>query len=122
MTRSSCPRLNRGFFEKTDPDRLERWLFVGITRATRWFYLSTTDGERALFLKRFRELEQRNQMTIKRTTDGSGTPGSGTPASGRLRSAVADAAARVAADAAREAVAKTEGAGHDEENDLTDLF
>ena len=63
------PRLNRGFVKKIDPDRLERWLFVGITRATRWFYVSTTDGENALFLERFRELERRKQMTVQRDVD-----------------------------------------------------
>ena len=65
------PRLNRRFLEKTDPDRLERWLFVGITRATRWIYISTTDGEEAVFLDRFRELERRKQMTIQRGMDDS---------------------------------------------------
>ena len=64
------PRLNRKFLGKTDPDRLERWLFVSITRATRWIYLSTTDGEDAVFFDRFRELEGRKQMTIQRNMDG----------------------------------------------------
>ncbi len=119
------PRLNRKFLEKTDPERLERWLFVGITRATRWIYISTTDGEDTLFLERFRELEQRKQMTIQRSQDGPRTP-----ASARLMSAVAGAGARAAvetgarvvADAVREAVAETEDSGPTEENDLTDQF
>ena len=64
------PRLNRKFLGKTDPDRLERWLFVSITRATRWIYLSTTDDEDAVFFDRFRELEGRKQMTIQRNMDG----------------------------------------------------
>lgn len=59
------PCCNKMFLHKIDPDRLERWLFVGITRATRWIYISTTDGEDTLFLERFRELEQRRQMTIQ---------------------------------------------------------
>ena len=59
------PRLNRRFLKKTEPDRLERWLFVGLTRATRWIYISTTDGVDTLFLDRFRELERRKQMTIQ---------------------------------------------------------
>ncbi len=67
------PRLNRKFLEEKDPDLLERWLFVGITRATRWIYFSTTDGEDTLFLNRFRELERRKQMTIQRSTDSPGT-------------------------------------------------
>ena len=59
------PCCNKRFLHKIDPDRLDRWLFVGITRATRWIYISTTDGEDTLFLERFRELEQRKQMTIQ---------------------------------------------------------
>ena len=59
------PRWNKKFLQKIDPDRLERWLFVGITRATQWFYVSSTDGEHALFLERFRQLEQREQLTIQ---------------------------------------------------------
>lgn len=63
------PRWNKRFLQKIDPDRLERWLFVGITRATRWFYISTTDGDQAQFLERFRGLEQREQMTIQDYSD-----------------------------------------------------
>ena len=63
------PRLNWKLFGSTDPERVERWLFVGITRATRWLYASTTANENAPFFDRFRELERRNQMTIKRSTD-----------------------------------------------------
>lgn len=59
------PSWNKRFLQKIDQDRLERWLFVGITRATRWIYFSTTDGEDTLFLDRFRALEQRKQMTIQ---------------------------------------------------------
>jgi len=65
------PRLNRKFLGKSDPDRLERWLFVGITRATRWLCVSTTDGEDALFMDRFRDLERRRQMTIQEGVDDS---------------------------------------------------
>ena len=119
------PRLNRKFLEEKDPDLLERWLFVGIARATRWIYISTTDGDDTLFIDRFRELEQRKQMTVQRSTDSPGTP-----ASARLTSAVADAVARavveagaqVVVDGVREAVTETEDTGSGEENDLTDLF
>ena len=88
------PRLNRRFIEKTDPDRLERWLFVGITRATRWIYISTTDGEDAVFLDRFRDLERRKQLTIQRGM-GDSSPG---------------------------AVAEPKVDGSGSENDLSDLF
>ncbi len=63
------PRLNRRFFAKADPNRLERWLFVSITRAIRWMYISTTDGDKAVFFERFHELERRRQMTIQRSAD-----------------------------------------------------
>ncbi len=88
------PRLNRKFVENIAPDRLERWLFVGITRATQWIYFSTTNGEKAPFFEKFRELERRKQMTIKRSTD------------------------QLPAGAA----AETEDDGSDEKNDLSDLF
>ena len=78
------PRLNRRFFEKIDLDRLERWLFVGITRATRWFYISTTDDEKTLFLNRFRELESENQMTIQRDGNQSTTSATTEAKDGRL--------------------------------------
>ncbi len=87
------PRLNRKLLGKTDSDRLERWLFVGITRATRWLYVSTTDGEDALFMDRFRDLERRKQMTIQRGVDDS---------------------------SARAAEPRVDGSGG--ENELSDLF
>ena len=59
------PCLNRRLFRIMD-ERLERWLFVGITRATKWIYFSTTDGDSTLFLDRFRGLERRRQLTIER--------------------------------------------------------
>lgn len=61
------PCWNKRFLQKIERERLERWLFVGITRATRWIYVSTTDGEDTLFLDRFRGLEQRGQMTIQQS-------------------------------------------------------
>lgn len=62
------PCLNRRLFRVMD-ERLERWLFVGITRATKWIYFSTTDGDSTLFLDRFRGLERRRQLTIERFAD-----------------------------------------------------
>lgn len=63
------PRWNKKFLQKIEIHRLERWLFVGITRATRWFYISTTDEEQAQFMEQFRELEQRDQMMIQHYSD-----------------------------------------------------
>ena len=59
------PRWDKDAIPRFGTRRLERWLFVGITRATRWVYVSTTDGEEALFLERFRGLQQREKMTIQ---------------------------------------------------------
>jgi len=44
-------------------------LFVGITRATQWVYFSTINDNRFMFLDRFRDLEQRQQATIKFSDD-----------------------------------------------------
>ena len=59
------PRWDRKAIPRFGSMRLERWLFVGITRATRWVYVSSTDGAETLFLKRFRGLQQREVMTIQ---------------------------------------------------------
>ncbi len=63
------PRLVAGFFEHLTPDQLERWLFVGITRATRWVYFSTINDNRFMFLERFQELERKKQLVIKMGMD-----------------------------------------------------
>jgi len=65
-----------------------------MTRATRWICVSTTEGEDAPFLDRFRELERSGQMTIKAGVD------------------------RESANATVE----SDDHGRDEEDDLTDLF
>jgi superfamily I DNA/RNA helicase len=59
------PRLLPGLFGKLEPERLERWLFVGITRATQWVYFSTINDNRFMFLERFQALEHKKQVTIK---------------------------------------------------------
>lgn len=63
------PRLIPGLFGKVEPERLERWLFVGITRATQWVYISTLNDSKFMFLERFRALEQDGQITIKLSED-----------------------------------------------------
>lgn len=63
------PRLVAGYFEHLTPDQLERWLFVGITRATRWVYFSTINNNRFMFLARFQELERQKQLVIKMGMD-----------------------------------------------------
>lgn len=57
------PLLTRARFGFLNGDRLERWLFVGITRATRWVCFSAC-GE-SLFLQRFQRLGQQGRLTIR---------------------------------------------------------
>ncbi|MCE5228546.1 UvrD-helicase domain-containing protein [bacterium] len=47
------PKLDPVLFDKMSPDRIRNLLFVGITRATRWVYMSTQRG---------RELPQLDQI------------------------------------------------------------
>ena len=63
------PRLIPGLFGKVDLARLERWLFVGITRATQWVYFSTINDSKFLFLDRFKSLEERKQLCIRFSDD-----------------------------------------------------
>jgi len=63
------PRLISGFFDHLTPEQLERWFFVGITRATQWVYFSTVNDNRFMFLERFQELERKKQVAIKMGTD-----------------------------------------------------
>ena len=46
-------------------ERAERWLFVGITRATRWAYFSGVGGD-CMFGSRFEALEREGQVTVRR--------------------------------------------------------
>ena len=58
------PLLRRSKFPTfLHANRLERWLFVGISRATRWVYFSAS-GQCAFF-ERFQKLKQERQLTIK---------------------------------------------------------
>ncbi len=58
------PLLRRNKFPKfLHMTRLERWLFVGISRATRWVYFSASGH--CAFLERFQQLKQQGQLTIK---------------------------------------------------------
>lgn len=63
------PRLIPRFFDKVEPERLERWLFVGITRATQWIYFSAINANASLFIDRFQALADSNQLTIKFSDD-----------------------------------------------------
>lgn len=50
------PRLVQGSFPHVSDVRREKLLFVGITRATKWVYLSTVDGDAISELDRLGEL------------------------------------------------------------------
>jgi hypothetical protein len=63
------PRLIAGLFGKVGPDRLERWLFVGITRATQWVYFSTLNDSKFMYLDRFRALENDKQIELELSKD-----------------------------------------------------
>lgn len=57
------PRLTPRSFSIFSPERIERLLFVGLTRATRWAYLST-DG-RLPHLQRLEPLAKDGRLTIR---------------------------------------------------------
>ena len=59
------PRLSPGFFKRQSEERLRRLLFVGITRATDWVYMSTIDGEELSLLNDLEELAQTKKVTIQ---------------------------------------------------------
>jgi len=59
------PRLVRASFSKDTDARLARLLFVGITRATKWVYLSTCKGSEVAPLQRFEALAQRHLFSIQ---------------------------------------------------------
>ena len=57
------PRLTPSSFSAFSPERIERLLFVALTRATRWVYLST-DG-RLPQLQRLETLVKEKRLTVK---------------------------------------------------------
>lgn len=50
------PRLVSGSFERSSEDRVIRMMFVAVTQAARWVYLSTVAGQEAPFLARLAPL------------------------------------------------------------------
>jgi len=63
------PRLVPSSFMQVQPERLEKLLFVGITRATRWFYMSTVEGPALPVILELAKLERDGTITIQRSTD-----------------------------------------------------
>jgi len=78
------PRLVNGSFPMTSFARLEKLMYVGITRATKWAYLSTINGSGIPVLDRLRQLSVQEDapITVQRwnertyTTQTSGVDGS----------------------------------------------
>jgi len=60
------PRLVAGSFNRVDADRLRRLLFVAVTRATNWVYLSSVEGQEIGLLKELGPLAITGLITIHR--------------------------------------------------------
>ena len=67
------PRLVLDYSWKMMEARLLKLLFVGITRATRWAYLSATESEQLSALRRLLPLAERGDLTIQRADIDRGT-------------------------------------------------
>jgi len=72
------PRLLDSSFRRVSAERLERLVFVALTRATKWAYLSTNAAEPPSFLARLLSLEAGRQISVKRGSRGEGTEGTAT--------------------------------------------
>jgi superfamily I DNA/RNA helicase len=59
------PRLASGSFPRMSESRIERLLFVAISRATKWVYMSTSGAADFAPFRRFRQHEQRSWLTIQ---------------------------------------------------------
>jgi superfamily I DNA/RNA helicase len=59
------PRLVQSSFSQIDASRVLRLLFVGITRATKWVYLSACQGQEITVLERLNSLAAESAMTIQ---------------------------------------------------------
>ncbi len=72
------PRLTPRSFPKINQERINHLLFVGITRATKWVYMSTNQSFKLLSSERIHLLESQGVLTVQygvlplfRTDDGS---------------------------------------------------
>jgi superfamily I DNA/RNA helicase len=73
------PRLTDDAFPRTTPERVERLLFVGITRATRWCYFSSIAGRHHPMIDRILwPLAEKKLVTVRK---GEGTAPRTTPPS-----------------------------------------
>lgn len=60
------PRLVSTSFRSVTPDRLERLVFVALTRAAKWAYFSTTVDDSLPLFQKLLPLEQTRQLTVRR--------------------------------------------------------
>jgi superfamily I DNA/RNA helicase len=63
------PRLVPNSFHQVSPERLAKLLFVGITRATQWVYMSTVEGPMLPPVLHIAGMEKDRTITIQRSSD-----------------------------------------------------
>lgn len=59
------PRLTSNAFPRLTPEKVDRLLFVGITRASKWVYMSTTQTIQASLRERVQKLESNGLLTVQ---------------------------------------------------------
>jgi len=69
------PRLVGASFPRVSESRISRLLFVGITRAIKWIYLSTCQRKEIAALEKIMPLAARNLLTVQRGLEGLGQGG-----------------------------------------------
>ena len=61
------PRLVNGSFPRLTQAQVERLMFVGVSRAVKWVYMSSTAARSAFApFEKLRDLEQRGRLTVQR--------------------------------------------------------
>ena len=76
------PRLVAGSFERPGVAQVMRMMFVAVTRAARWVYLSTVAGQEAACLSRLEPLLAGGDLTRRQREESGGQapgPAAGTP-------------------------------------------
>lgn len=63
------PRLVTGSFPNSTPEKMQRLLFVAITRATRWVFLSTTTTGELPLLDSLKRLSAERVLTVQTASD-----------------------------------------------------
>ena len=68
------PRLVPGSFKNVRAERIEKMVFVGLTRAAKWAYFSTGLGEPLPLMEKLLPLEKTRQLTVRRGDQPGTTP------------------------------------------------